>query len=172
VVPLAVLGEFLAHEQELLARVGPQVGVEQAQVGEALPLVARHLAQERALPVHHLVVREGEHEILAVGIELAEGELLVVIGAEHRVELEIGERVVHPTHVPLHREAEAPEIRRPRHQRPGGGFLGDDKRARVALVDDAVQLAQEGDRIDDCAAALRMRHGTSKSPWRPRARGD
>jgi hypothetical protein len=24
----------------------------------------------------------------------------------------------------------------------------------------------------DCAAALRMRHGTSKSPWRPRARGE
>ena len=50
VVPLVGLPELAAHEQELLARVGPHEAVEQAQVGEALPVVARHLVSSEPLP--------------------------------------------------------------------------------------------------------------------------
>ena len=50
VVPLAPLGELAAHEQQLLARVRPHVGVERAQVRELLPVVARHLVSSEPLP--------------------------------------------------------------------------------------------------------------------------
>src|SRR5271167_3204604 len=44
VVPLALLGEFAAHEQQLLAGVGPHECEIGSQISEALPAVARHLA--------------------------------------------------------------------------------------------------------------------------------
>ena len=73
--PFAALGELLPHEQQLLAGIAPHEGVVGAQVGELLPVVARHLAEQRALAVHHLVVAERQHEILAEGVEQAEGDL-------------------------------------------------------------------------------------------------
>jgi hypothetical protein len=83
--PFPALAQFAAHELELLARRGHLVGQQQAQVGEALPVVARHLADQRALAVHHLVVRQRQHEVLAVGVELAEGQLAVVEAPVHRI---------------------------------------------------------------------------------------
>ncbi len=46
VLPFAALAELPAHEQDLLAGMCPHVTVEQAQVGELLPFVARHLADQ------------------------------------------------------------------------------------------------------------------------------
>src|SRR5262245_45107248 len=63
VIPFAVLSEFRAHEHQLLARVAVHEGVVGTQVGEALPLIARHAAQDRALAVYDLVVRERQDEI-------------------------------------------------------------------------------------------------------------
>ena len=64
VVPFALLRELAAHEQQLLAGMRPHEAEIGAQVGELLPAVARHLAEQRALAVHHLVVAERQHEIL------------------------------------------------------------------------------------------------------------
>jgi hypothetical protein len=50
VVPLLPLRQLAAHEQQLLARLRPHVAVEQPQVGELLPVVARHLASSEPLP--------------------------------------------------------------------------------------------------------------------------
>jgi hypothetical protein len=58
VIPLALLAELAAHEQELLAGMPPHKGEVGAQVGQALPAIAGHLAEERALAVHDLVVAE------------------------------------------------------------------------------------------------------------------
>ncbi len=58
VIPLVPLGEFAAHEQQLLAGVRPHVGVQQPQVRELLPQVARHLTDQRSLAVHDFVVRQ------------------------------------------------------------------------------------------------------------------
>src|SRR5688572_15888178 len=57
VVPLAPLRELAAHEQQLLAGMRPHVAVEQAQVGELLPPVARHFGAQRALAVDDLIMR-------------------------------------------------------------------------------------------------------------------
>src|SRR5581483_9681657 len=56
VIPFPPLAELPAHEQELLAGMRVVIGVQQAQDGELPPLVARHLSEQRALAVDHLVV--------------------------------------------------------------------------------------------------------------------
>ena len=80
-----------------------------------------------------LVVRERQDEVLAEGVDQAEGQLVVVVAAVDRVLLEVRQRVVHPAHVPLEAEAEAADVGRPRDARPGGRLLGgrDRRRARA-----------------------------------------
>ena len=55
-VPLLPLSELAAHEDQLLARLREHPAIEEPQVGELLPVVARHLRDQRALSVHDLVV--------------------------------------------------------------------------------------------------------------------
>jgi hypothetical protein len=84
-VPLGALAELGTHEQQLLAGMGEHVGVQQPQVGEALPLVARHLVDHRAFAMHHLVVRERQHEVLGEAVQHAEGQQIVVVLAMDRL---------------------------------------------------------------------------------------
>ena len=55
-IPFAPLRKLVAHEGELLARVRPLVGEQGAYAGVFLPVVAGHLAEQRALAVHDLIV--------------------------------------------------------------------------------------------------------------------
>ena len=110
----------------------PHVGVERAQVRELLPAVARHLREQRALAVHDLVVGERQDEVLGVGVDHREGQLVVVVAAVHGIVREVVERVVHPAHVPLEAEAEPAEVGGPRDARPRGRLLGGGDDARLA----------------------------------------
>jgi hypothetical protein len=56
VVPLVPRGQLRAHEHELLPRTREHVREQKAQVGEPLPFVTRHLAEQRSLQMHDLVV--------------------------------------------------------------------------------------------------------------------
>ena len=56
-----------------------------AQIGEFLPAVARHLAEQRALAVHHLVMGQRQNEILGEGIEQPERQVVVMVVAVDRV---------------------------------------------------------------------------------------
>ena len=56
--PLAPLAEFATHEQHLLAGLGVHVAEQQAQIGELLPLVSRHFADQRTFAVHDFIVRQ------------------------------------------------------------------------------------------------------------------
>ena len=123
--PLPPLGELAAHEEELLAGMGEHVAVEGLEVGVFLHLEAGHLADERALAVDDLVVRQGQDEVLRVGVPHAEGQVVVAELAEERVLAEIGEHVVHPAHLPLQAEAQAAEMDGPGDHGPGRRFLGD-----------------------------------------------
>ena len=105
-IPLLALPDLRSHEQQLLAGMRPHVGEKRADVGESLPFVARHLAEQRSLAVDHFIVRNRQHEILGEGVQQAEGDVVVVVLAVDRLLREVIQHVVHPAHVPLHREAE------------------------------------------------------------------
>ena len=107
VVPLALLAELAAHEQQLLAGMAEHEAVIGAQVCEALPVVAGHAAEDRPLAVHDLVVRQRQDEIFRERIVQAEQDLVVVMLAVDRILADVVQRVVHPPHVPFVAEAEA-----------------------------------------------------------------
>ena len=75
---------------------------------------------QRPLHVDDLVVREGQHEVLAQRVDQTKGQAVMEVAAVDRVFLEVFERVVHPAHVPLEVEAEAAVVGRLRHQRRRG----------------------------------------------------
>ena len=112
-VPFTLLREFAAHEQELLARMGEHEGVIGAQVGETLPVVARHPSENGAFAVHHLVMRERQDEVLGEGVMQPELDVAVMIFAVHRFLRDVAQRVVHPPHVPFVAKAEPADVDRP-----------------------------------------------------------
>ena len=76
----------------------------------------------------------------------------------HRLLGDVVERVVHPAHVPLEREAEPSAVGRPGDARPGRRLLRDHRDAGVRAVDDRVQLPQERRRLEVLPAAVAVRH--------------
>ena len=106
----AALGEFLAHEKEFLTGMAVLISVEEPQIGELLPHVAGHFVEKRIFTVDDLVVRKRQHKIFGESIQQGKGELVLVKLAVNGILGEISERVVHPAHVPLEAEAEAPEV--------------------------------------------------------------
>ena len=147
VAPLQALAQLAAHEQQLLARMHPHITVEQAEVRALLPPVAGHFVHQRALAVDHLVVGQGQHEVLGEGVPDAERELVLVPAAVHAVQAHVLQRVVHPAHVPLHAEPQAAQEHRPCHHRPVRGLLRDGLDILEAAVELAVHVPEQGDRL-------------------------
>ena len=158
VAPLAPGGELRAHEDELLAGLEPLQREQQPDRRTLAPVVARHLRGERSLPVHDLVVRQREDEALAEGIDRTKRQLVVVIVPVHGLPLQMLQRVVHPAHVPLHRETQPTVAHRPRHAREGRRLLGDREDARKAGLRRLVALAQERDGVEVLPAPVAVRH--------------
>ena len=140
-IPLVHLAEILSHEQELLAGMAQHEAVGRPQVGELLlEGSSRHLVDHGALPVHHLVVGEHQDEILAVGVDHAEGQLPVVVVAEIGIALHIAQEVVHPSHVPLIVKSQAVVLHVAGDLGPGRGLLGDEDGSVLSLLEDGVQV--------------------------------
>ena len=100
----------------------------------------------------------GQHEVLRPRVGQPEGEPVVALVAVQRVGRPVVERVVHPPHVPLVGEAEAPGVDGTADPGPGGGLLGDREHTRVLRVHHRVQLLEEGDRLE-VLVARRARSG-------------
>jgi len=79
--PFITLGEFLAHEEKFLARVGALIGVQQTEIGELLPRVAGHFVEKRVFSVDDFVVRERKQEIFREGVKQREREFVVLVFA-------------------------------------------------------------------------------------------
>src|SRR5258708_3183453 len=84
VVPLALLAEFAAHEQELLAGMRPHEGEIGPQIGEALPAAARHPADQRPLAVDDLGMGERQDAGVVGGIAATEATIVLVVFAGER----------------------------------------------------------------------------------------
>ncbi len=155
--PLGLLAELRAHEEQLLAGVRPHEGQVGAQVGQLLPAVARHLAQQRTLAVHDLVVGDRQHVVLGVRVHHRERHLVVVVLAVDRLVRHVVQRVVHPAHVPLEAEPQTPEVGGPRDPRPRGRLLGDRHDPGHPLVRGGVHLLEERDGFEVLATAELVR---------------
>ncbi|MFK4686340.1 hypothetical protein ABIF39_008097 [Bradyrhizobium diazoefficiens] len=158
VIPFAALRDLGAHEQELLAGMAEHEAVIGTQVREALPFVAGHAAQDRALAVHDLVMRQRQDEIFREGIVQAEQDLAVMMLAMNRILADVVQRVVHPAHVPLVAEAEPAEFDRARDLRPRRGFFRRRGCLRKAGEQFGVEAAQERDRLDVLPSAILVRN--------------
>ena len=104
-----------------------------------------------------LVVRQREHEVLGVGVDLPERELAVMVATVDRLASDVLQRVVHPSHVPLELESEAADVRGTRHHRPRRRFLRERLRSGVLAVDVLVQPAEEGHGLEVLTAAVDVR---------------
>src|SRR5579859_1412729 len=78
VLPLAPLTQLGAHKQQLLAGLREHVPEHEAKIGEFLPVVSRHLIEQRTLAVYDLVMRKGENEILVEGVDHPERQRVLM----------------------------------------------------------------------------------------------
>ena len=107
--------------------------------------------------MHHFIVRDRQHEVLGIGVQHAEGHLVVVILAVHRIALHVIERVVHPAEVPFVVEPQTVGVRRQGDAGVVGGLLRQRHRARLR-ADSLVGVTQEGDGLQILVAAVVIRH--------------
>ena len=61
------------------------VAVEEAQIRKFLPHVPRHLVEQRTLPIHNLVMRQRQNEVLGERVPEAESQLVMVMLPVDRV---------------------------------------------------------------------------------------
>ena len=86
VFPLDELSKLAAHKEQLLAWVRHPIAKEGAQICKLLPVISRHLADERALAVNDLIVGKRQDEVLTKGIHKGEGQFVLIPLAVNRVE--------------------------------------------------------------------------------------
>src|SRR5438270_4920315 len=106
VVPFVPLAEFATHEEQLFPGMPIHPGVKHPEIGEFLPLVARHFIEQRSFPMHDLVMAEYEDEILLESVEQGKGDVALMKAPMDGIKLHIAEEIVHPTHVPFEPEPE------------------------------------------------------------------
>ena len=156
-LPLNELTELAALEQELLARMSHPVAKEGTEAGKLLPVVTRHLVDQRALAMHYLVMGQRQHEILAEGVHHGEGNLVMMPLPVDRIKAEIAEGVIHPAHIPLVVKAHAAHVDRLGDVRPGGGLLGDHQCLRILPEYGLVELVEEVYGLQVAVAAVLVR---------------
>ncbi len=78
----------------------------------------------------------------------------MVVAAVDRIVGEVVQGVVHPPHVPLEPEAQAADVGRPRDSRPRRRLLGRGDDARLAGMQDLVELLEERDGLEVLATAV------------------
>ena len=107
--------------------------------------------------MHHLIVREHEHIVLAREIGEAEGHLVVVVAPEVGIQLHVLEEVMHPAHVPLEGETETVVLRTMCDHGPGRALLGNDHAAVLPPGDHGIQVLEELNRLEVLVAAVFVR---------------
>src|ERR1035441_5474779 len=87
-------------------------------------------------------------------VEHREGEVVLMVLAMNRVVAEVEERVMHPAHVPLEREAQSAQVGWTRYLWPGGGLFGNGHHAGEFSVREGIELADEINGLKVLAPAI------------------
>ena len=103
--------------------------------------------------MNDFIVRQGQDEVFAEGVNHAEGQRAVLVLAVDWVQRNVPQSVVHPAHVPLQTEAQTAEVGRPRNARPARRFFGDGQDSRVLMVANLVEPLEEIDGLEVFVAA-------------------
>lgn len=163
-VPFACLSQLTAHEEKFFARVGYGGGKEESLLGRFSPVVAWHLSPQRALEMDHLVVGQGQEKPFAERVEQTEGHKIVIVASVERVQLHIGQRVVHPAHVPLEVETQSSLVDGACDAAPGGALFGYGHDSRAHCLNGPVHLLEEADRLQVLASAVFVGDPLSVAP--------
>src|SRR5258708_26460754 len=79
IFPLPPLSKFASHKEQLFARMAPHETEQKAQVGELLPDIPRHLAQQRAFAIDDFIVRERQPKVFGISLHQRKGELVMIV---------------------------------------------------------------------------------------------
>jgi len=118
-IPFPLLRKLAAHEHQFLAGVAEHEGIVGAKIGEALPVISGHTADERTLAVHNFVMRQGQNEIFRERILQTKQDIAVMVVAMDRILADVIQRVVHPAHIPFIAEPQPAEFDGTRNLGPG-----------------------------------------------------
>ena len=157
-VPFAPLAEFAAHKQQFLARMRPHKAQIGTQVGEFLPAISGHLVDQRVLAMHHFIMGNRQDKAFGPGIDQAKAQLVVMVGAVHRVLLDVVQRIVHPAHVPFVGKPQSALIGALADAGPGRGLFGNHQCARHFAGNHIVEMAQKLDGFEVFPPAMTVGH--------------
>ena len=163
-IPLDELTKLLSHKQQLFARVCHHIAKQGAHPCKFLAVLARHLVDQRAFAVYHLIVGKWQDIVLRKSIHHAESQFIVVVGAVDWVQRNIAEHIVHPAHIPLEVKAQSAHIRRLGDQRPCGGFFGNHQHICMLAQNSRVELFQKLHRFQILVAAVDIRSPLPRFP--------
>ena len=82
----------------------------------------------------------------------------MMVAAMHRITPEVGQGVVHPAHIPFEAKAQTAHVGWARDHRPSGALFGNRLHLGEILVDFAIELAQENNRINVLITAILIRN--------------
>src|ERR1700722_3399717 len=164
VIPLRPLAELIPHEQKLLAGMAEHEPVQEPQIRELLPLIARHFTQHGTLPVDDLIVRERQNEIFGEGINQAKCDLAMLVTSEYWILRQIVQHVMHPAHIPLEAESQSSNVGGPRDLRPGSRFFRHHHDVGKCRINMLIQLSQEVNRVYVFFSAVAVRYPLSFAP--------
>ena len=145
---------LIAHEIQLLAWVCHMIHGKCSHPGELAPHVARHPANQRLLPMYHLIVGQRQNIILTVCICHGKSHLVVIIFPIDEICAHVVQSIIHPSHVPFEVESQTSHFRRTGYQRKCTAFFCDSKSAREITSNHLIELTDEAYCIKICIASI------------------
>ena len=142
-IPLAEMPDLISHKVELFPRMGVHIHIKCPGLREFHIIVSEHFLEDRCLAVDYFVVGKRQQVVRIIVIRHGEGELVIAASPEQRIDAEIVERVVHPSHIPLIIEAQPAVFRVFRDSRKAGGILGGKDGGGVEFFQSAVHVFEK-----------------------------
>src|SRR5260370_38753561 len=122
--------------------MAPHETEQKAQVGELLPDIPRHLAQQRAFAIDDFIVRERQHKVFGISIHQRKGEVVMMIAPVDWIQAPVFENFIEQAHVPLQPEAKSTRSGRTSPHCPGSSSFGIGRRSWPSPTARLVALAQ------------------------------